>query len=240
MVTESKTAENPNGLCTWDDESDCEHCQDRDQLFCKLDPKMQKAFMILFTPCITLAFFGLVLIGIMTGHWWPLIFYGSFFMILFPAIEFGVLCRHCSFYGNGGKMLTCIAGSGIPKTYKYNPRPMNKWEHFTMYCYYTIMIGFPILVLGYGIHHVAVNSGVYGKIALLAVCGLEGALILTFISFNYCLNVYVCRKCVNFSCPWNRVEKNVVDEYLRRNPVMRKAWEKSGYILSGADAGSDS
>jgi hypothetical protein len=42
---------------------------------------------------------------------------------------------------------------------------------------------------------------------------------------------YFCSKCVNFSCPLNHVPKSMVDEYLERNPVMKEAWEKSGYKL---------
>lgn len=231
MTDRKDSEENPDDLCAWNDNSDCENCGDRNLLFCKVDSKLQKAFLILFAPCITLAFFGLTLMGIMTGHWWMLILYGAFFMVLFPAIEFGVLCRHCPFYGNSSKMLTCVAGSGIPKTYKYNPRPLNRWERLTMYCYYTFMIGFPIFTVGYGVYYVAANSGVFSNTALLAMIGLEIGLILTFIAFNYCLNVYICRKCVNFSCPWNRVPKKVVDDYLRINPVMKEAWEKTGYKL---------
>ncbi len=37
--------------------------------------------------------------------------------------------------------------------------------------------------------------------------------------------------CVNFSCLLNRVPKEVVDEYLMKNEVMRKAWEKAGYKI---------
>lgn len=36
---------------------------------------------------------------------------------------------------------------------------------------------------------------------------------------------------INFSCPLNTVEKRIVDEYLRRNPATREAWEKSGYVF---------
>ena len=192
---------------------------------------MQKAFIVLFMPAILTAFFGLVLFGVLTGVWWYLIGYGAFFMVLFPVIEFGVLCRHCPFYANYGKTLTCLAGSGVPKTYKYSPRPMRHWEHMVMYIYYTVMIGFPIVVLAYGIYIVADNLAGYGIISLLGIIGVEFALILSMISFNYNLNVYVCSKCVNFSCPWNGVPKEIVDEYLRKNPVMLEAWEKEGYKL---------
>ena len=36
-------------------------------------------------------------------------------------------------------------------------------------------------------------------------------------------------KCVNFSCPLNTVPKPVVDAYLKKNDVMREAWERSGW-----------
>jgi len=222
---------NPYNICTWDDNSDCDNCKDNNLLFCKLDKKLQNAFTILFTPCIVVAFFGLILVCILTGTWWYLIAYGAFFMMLFPVIEFGVLCRHCPYYANSGKKISCPAGSGTPKTYKYNPRPMNKWEHRVMYIYYTFMIGFPIFVIGYGIYFIADNYSQYGHIALLGMIGIEAALILTMMAFNFCLSIYVCRKCVNFSCPLNRVEKPLVDEYLKKNPIMKEAWEKAGYKL---------
>jgi hypothetical protein len=151
--------------------------------------------------------------------------------MLFPVIEFGVLCRHCPYYAKSGKTINCLAGSGMFKTYKYDPRPMRRWEYFVMYCYYTFMIGFPIFGIRYGIYFIANNCSQYGKIALLGMIGLIAAFIFSIIAFNYCLAVYVCRKCVNFSCPWNKVEKPVVYEYLRQNPVMREAWEKEGYQL---------
>lgn len=40
-----------------------------------------------------------------------------------------------------------------------------------------------------------------------------------------------CKICVNFSCPLKRMDKAIVDEYLLKNDVMRKVWEKKGYQL---------
>jgi hypothetical protein len=42
---------------------------------------------------------------------------------------------------------------------------------------------------------------------------------------------YTCSKCVNFSCLLNRVPKEVVHEYLKHNPVIRKAWGESGWEM---------
>jgi hypothetical protein len=230
MGTNVDVDRNPYNICTWDNQSDCDNCEDKNLLFCKLDKKLQYAFLILFAPCVVVAFFGLTLVGILTGVWWWLIVYGAFFIMLFPVIELGVLCRHCPYYAKSGRTLTCLASSG-PKIYKYSPRPMNKWEHLGMYSYYAFLIGFPIFGVGYGIYFIGNNYSQYGKIALLGMIGIELALLFSMLAFNYCLGVYVCRKCVNFSCPWNRVDKPVVDEYLKKNPVMREAWEKTGYRI---------
>ena len=61
---------------------------------------------------------------------------------------------------------------------------------------------------------------------LLAVIALASA-----VGFAYNLIRNTCVRCVNFSCPLNRVPKPVVDAYLRRNPVMRTAWEEGRYQL---------
>ena len=42
---------------------------------------------------------------------------------------------------------------------------------------------------------------------------------------------FKCTKCVNFSCVFNRVPKNIVDSYLKKNPIMAKAWEDAGWQI---------
>ncbi len=42
---------------------------------------------------------------------------------------------------------------------------------------------------------------------------------------------WLCLRCVNFSCPFNRVSKKEVDAFLKENPEMRKAWKEKGYKL---------
>ena len=46
------------------------------------------------------------------------------------------------------------------------------------------------------------------------------------------LRFKICPSCLNFSCPLNQVPKRTVDEFLKRNPVMREAWEKAGYEIN--------
>jgi hypothetical protein len=49
--------------------------------------------------------------------------------------------------------------------------------------------------------------------------------------FYYEIHHNYCTRCANFSCPLNRVPKDIVDAYLTQSPVMRQAWEQSGYRL---------
>ncbi|MCW4036215.1 MAG: hypothetical protein NWE75_03390, partial [Candidatus Bathyarchaeota archaeon] len=48
------------------------------------------------------------------------------------------------------------------------------------------------------------------------------------ISFFYLLNRFYCPRCVNFSCPFNKVPGDMVEEYLGNNPAMKDAWSKRG------------
>lgn len=66
---------------------------------------------------------------------------------------------------------------------------------------------------------------------IIGFIGLFLACLLSVGTFLYALKVFFCPKCVNFSCPFNTVPKTAVDEYLKRNPVMKEAWEKSAYKL---------
>jgi hypothetical protein len=50
-------------------------------------------------------------------------------------------------------------------------------------------------------------------------------------TFTLTLKTFYCTNCVNFSCPLNSVSKQVIDEYLKINPIMRETWEKSGWQI---------
>ena len=63
-------------------------------------------------------------------------------------------------------------------------------------------------------------------LSIIAILNLVGG-----IYFFLALRKYVCPRCVNFSCPLNRVPKRIVDAYLENNPIMKNAWESKGYKL---------
>jgi hypothetical protein len=84
---------------------------------------------------------------------------------------------------------------------------------------------------GYSLWTMAADRATFGLVALLGMGGVTLATILTGAQFFYILKTRFCARCVNFSCPVNQVPRGRVDAYLAHNPVMRAAWEKSGYRL---------
>jgi hypothetical protein len=138
----------------------------------------------------------------------------GFMVIFFTAWEIRILCSHCPYYAEKGRTLHCIANYGLPKLWRYHPEPMSRAEKIQLLIGFALLAGlpFPFLIAG-------------GQWALVVVGLLSAA------AFGITLKRDICSACVNFSCPLNSVPKPTVDAYLRRNPVMRAAWEEHGYTL---------
>jgi hypothetical protein len=151
---------------------------------------------------------------IQAGYGWYLLGWAVFCLFFFEVWEIRILCCHCPYYAETGHTLHCIANYGSLKLWKYRPGPMSRSEKVQLWIGFAILGGypFPFLLLG----------GQY----LWAVVALWGLLM-----FFWTLRLYTCTQCVNFSCPLNRVPKEVVDAYLVRNPVMRQAWEEAGWRM---------
>ena len=115
------------------------------------------------------------------------------------------------------------------KLWKYHPEPLKLWEKLGFLGGALFFVLYPIIVEIYGLLEIT-NSTFQGEITILL-----GLLIIlsTFGGFYFfwVLTKNICPSCVNFSCPLNRVPKEIVDKYLMRNPIMKEAWEASGYII---------
>ena len=220
-------------LCTLDETSDCNVCDIKNKLACKWDKKIKNCFLAIGFPPILIAIFGMVIIGKVTGAWWPLIAYVVYFMCMFSVFEIRFLCSHCPYYPGEGKTLRCLGNHGSPKFWRYHPEAINEFEKFLMRFGVVAMIFFifPLSVLGYGIFYLASHFAIYGLISLLGLIGLTFATLLSSISFVAVLKTFYCSHCVNFSCTFNTVPKHIVDAYLIKNTVMKEAWERSGYII---------
>jgi len=220
-------------LCTWDKDSDCSNCKISGELVCKWDKKILIGFHGINWPSIITAVFGMVMVGYMANAWWPLLSFGIYFFLMFGIWEIRFLCSHCPYYAENGKVLHCLGNHGSYKFWKYHPEPLNNFEKFMMYFLIsTFFFVFPLSILGYGIYFLSINFDSFGLIALLGMIGITIANLAASISGIYILKLFYCTSCVNFSCPLNKVSKPVIDEYLRKNDVMREAWEKSGWELN--------
>lgn len=157
-----------------------------------------------------------VTLGLLAAGLWIFLVVWIVYAIFFLQVwENRVLCSHCPYYGSEGRTLRCHANYGLFKLWKYNPAPMSRLEQAQMVVGVAIMIWFPFPFM-FG-----------GQQWLFLIFASFGAIVLGAILFGW-----LCIRCVNFSCPFNRVPKKEIDAFLREHPEMRKAWKKQGYKLS--------
>jgi hypothetical protein len=155
--------------------------------------------------------------------------YAIITVLNFTVIETWYLCRHCPFYSKDGRTLKCITLEGMPRLWKYDPSPISRNEQVVMMAVGGFIDLFPVVAGAYGSWIAFTISAdlltiaimIVLTLAMLAVAGYFGK----FLADNYCV------RCVNFSCVMNKSEKPMVDEYLRKNPAIREAWEECGYVL---------
>lgn len=73
--------------CTCDPNADCEGCSIHGQLACKWDKNLLSGFHGIAWPPFILALIGMVIVGFLTGAWWPLISYVVYFIVIFNVFE---------------------------------------------------------------------------------------------------------------------------------------------------------
>ena len=223
---------NPHSICTWDDKANCSTCGIQGKLVCKWDKKILCSFHGIAWPPLIIIIFGIVLVGLITSVWWTLYAYIIYFFLMFSVLEIRFLCSHCPYYAEKSNTLHCLANHGSLKLWSYHPEPLNEFEKFMMYfLIVTIFFVFPLSIHSYGIWYLSINYAEYSLISLLGLIGITVGSLVSSISFITTLKIFFCPNCVNFSCPLNTVSKLVIDEYLKKNDVMRKAWENSGWQI---------
>jgi hypothetical protein len=156
------------------------------------------------------AFIGVII----AGYGWFLLGWIGFWLLFFEFWEIRILCSHCPFYAEEGRNLHCIANYSSLKIWKYHPEPINLSEKIQLLIGFIILIGYPLIFLIIG-----------GQFIFLIV-----AIIAIIIFFSFLITKR-CGSCLNFSCPFNHVRKEIVDCFLKKNQVMRKAWEERGYKI---------
>ncbi len=202
--------ENLYNICICKDRLECKNCPINGKLICHFHRKYLYSFIGLFFIFALTAFVGVIL----AGYGWFLLGWVGFWLFFFEVWEIRILCSHCPYYGENSRTLRCIANYSSLKLWKYHPEPMNTSEKIQLLIGFVILIGYPLIFLIIGCQFI-----------FLIISIIE---ILIFFSF---LLVKRCGNCVNFSCPFNHVKKEYVDTFLKKNPVMRKAWEDKGYKI---------
>ena len=117
----------------------------------------------------------------------------------------------------------------LPKIWKYHPEPITKYEKVVTIAGFIFLGAYPIFAELYGIWYFHSNSIKNFDLSLLGLVFIFIATIILCIFFYSVFLLLFCPRCINFSCFFNRVPKSIVDEYLKKNPLIRNAWEKHGY-----------
>ncbi|MEA3313073.1 MAG: hypothetical protein U9Q18_01710 [Caldisericota bacterium] len=211
-MTKQEQTNNPYNTCCWRALSECKDCPLASRLKCRYNSGDLFHFMGLFWTFAIPAFIGMI-VG---GYGWYILGEVGFMIIFFNFWEIRILCSHCPYYAEKRKILHCIANYGFLKVWKYHPEPMSNSEKVQLIIGFIILFIYPFIFLIIGKQYIFTFLAVWGGIM-----------------FVWTLRKYTCSECINFSCPLNQVSKDVVDEYLKRNLVMRRTWEENGWQIGG-------
>ena len=216
--------------CTWDDDADCSNCELKGELDCKWERRFLLRFYKIGSLALVSGFSAFIFIGLIHS-WIPIITYLVFWIFFFGFFEIRVLCSHCPYYADEGRMLHCLANHGTIKIWRYHPEPMNTYEKLGFLGGASFFMLFPIVTELHTIYTLLDFAGNLNEtivvLTVLAIGSVIGGGI-----FFFGLITRICISCVNFSCPLNRVPRKVVDTYLKRNPIMKEAWENKGYKIN--------
>lgn len=201
---------NPFNICSCKPESNCKDCNEKEDLNCRFSFAKLLQFYCLFLPFAIAAIIGVEKSGYSFYLWgWVMMA-----IVFFGFWEIYILCCHCPFYAQDNGLIVCIANFGCPRFFRYQPGPISKSKKIQLVIGFIIMSGYPFIFM------------ILGHQYLLLFLSLVGLLF-----FFGGLFKFKCTKCVNFSCFFNRVPVNKVNAYLKRNPVMAKAWEDAGWQI---------
>jgi len=216
--------------CIADENSNCAECEIEGELICFVEKKFANRFILGNIAYRIFAISILVFSGLMIGHWWMLISYVIILLVTFLVLEPRLLCSHCPFYEKEGKCLKCWALRGMPKLWKYRPGPITKVEKVIMLIFGSFIDIFPFVGAVWGLIFFGLNYSEYLFAGIpLVICTFLFMVIAGY--FSRVLLGNACKKCANFSCSMNKVPKEIVDKFLKKNPRMKEAWIACGWQL---------
>jgi hypothetical protein len=220
---------NPYDICTHNQQSDCINCDNYQKIDCKRNDRRVKVSLLIEFSFIVLSLFGTYIAGIIIELLWIPLGYLFILILVFFVIQPRVTCSHCPYYAGKGKILHCSENIFSPKIWKFHPEPINKIEKMITIICFSILGLYP-LILELNSLWIVYNSANGTFLMLTLIYVFLGNLFVILLFYYIFLSLY-CTHCVNFSCLFNKVPKINVDEYLKRNPVMKNAWENKGYKI---------
>jgi len=191
--------ENP---CTARDSHYCIDCELRQRLMCRYDQRDTLHFAVIFLPFLISSIAGVL----KAGFRYALFGWLVYMLVFFFVWEARVICRHCPFWAQEGRILRCHANYGVIKLWKYHPSQISRSEKAQFITGGLILIVFPMVWMAVG-----------GEFLVLTVtCILAAGWILL-------LRRGHCSRCVNFSCPLNTVSLRLRDCYNVRSSAVHDA-----------------
>ena len=182
----------------------CDDCEIHGSVHCHFNLKELLYFLFISLPSFILGSVGIYhLNGWLLAPWITLI------IAFFGFIEIRVMCSHCPHYAEPSASLKCRANYGAPKIWKYRPGPMTTAEKFIFFIGFAVVWGYPLPILILG-----------EQLLLLLLYSV------TTIGFFIVLIVFMCSQCMNFACPFNRVDKKTRSLFFTKNPMVGDAWKK--------------
>ncbi|MBC8224018.1 hypothetical protein H8E65_05475 [Candidatus Bathyarchaeota archaeon] len=211
--------------CTGDD---CDGCPLYGDLNCRFERGRLIGFLAMVLPFVTASVLGLYIVGTIIGNQIFLVAYAAFYVIFFVFIESRILCRHCPHYAREGSIIRCHANYGLPRIWRYDPRPLNGLERAGVLAGFGVFGLFPIAVEGYGIWTLFVAMGFVKPPGGLPLMGVTLFNTVSAITLLVLLRRHHCARCVNFGCPLNNTSSDLRSAYLARNPDIKRLWEEAG------------
>jgi hypothetical protein len=184
--------------------STCTDCPVQDRLQCHFGGKELSRFFLIAFPSFILGGMGITRVNA-----WLFIPWLALILGYFGLVEIRVMCSHCPHYAEPGiSTLKCWANYGSPKLWKYRPGPMSAGENIVFFAGWILIAGYPLAFLVIGMQWLL--------LALFALLAAELAVV---------MRLRLCNCCMNFACPFNRVEQSVRVAFFARNPTVARAWE---------------
>jgi hypothetical protein len=193
--------------CTARPETNCAGCNLKGPLMCRYEARDITHFFMIILPFFVTAIGG----AIAGGYGWWLLGWLAYMLFFFFVWEARVLCSHCPYWAEPGRVLRCNANYGVIKIWRYRPGPMSRSEQVQFLAGVVIFILYPLVLL------------VLARQYLLAGIALASAA-----SFGYLLRRNICDRCVNFSCPLNHVPLATRQAFFARNILIAAAWQEKG------------